>query len=323
MEQFLFKIYDVPISTLLAFLEATAVHPHEEQAQLATYAGYSVSTARKAIPSLLSLKLIMQGEDGKYVCTANSIRRGVDEETAKLVFRQALQSYRPFEAVCEGLALGESSNEAIRKSGVLLTIEANDISKFDILIKWGLAVGILQETDEGQIVLARELIIDSERDLGVINANDLESEAKARFYNSRQLGRKVTNFLDETDRKLLADALLSYMSAPRDSVEKSGQALENFLRELAQNQGFVKEAKKSNGAGQLANMLVQKAIIHSHQQKLVDAVSTVRNATAHHKDKKTLIPWTITEFAAFGTFTTTLVAIRSIYNFVYERRQTV
>ena len=280
-----------------------------------------MSTARKVLPSLLSLNLVKQ-ENGHYTSVSDEVRRGTDEETGKLFFRRALQSYRPFELLCEGLAFGEDVNEAIRKTSVLLNISESDRHKFDILIKWGTDIGILDKDNE-EVGLSRELILDPEQDLGVININDLESEAKARFYNSRQLGRAVNNFLDEVDRRLLANALLSYMSNPSDSVEKSGQALEDFLRELAQKRGFSNEAKKANGAGQLANTLLQKGVIHSHQQKLVDAVSTLRNATAHHKDKKTLAPWTITELAAFTTFTTTLVAIRSIYGFVYEGRQTL
>jgi hypothetical protein len=127
--------------------------------------------------------------------------------------------------------------------------------------------------------------------------------------------------LDETDRKLLADALLAYVAKPRDSVEKAGQAVEDFLREVAGDQGLASDAGKLNGIGQLANLLHTKGVIHNHHQKLADAVSTARNAAAHRKDKKTMTPWTITPLAAFTAYSTALTVIRSVHQYTTSGRQ--
>ena len=78
-----------------------------------------------------------------------------------------------------------------------------------------------------------------------------------------------------------------------------------------------------NGSGQLAALLVSKGLIHSHHQKVAEAVSTVRNATSHRKDKKTLAPWTITELGAFATLAQTLTAIRSIGEYTTNGRRTI
>jgi len=152
---------------------------------------------------------------------------------------------------------------------------------------------------------------------------DIESEAKARLFNARWLGRQVHNMLDEVDRQLLCDGLLKFRSDPRKSVDSTGQALEDFLREIATRNGHAAEAKKMNGAGQLAALLVSTGLIHSHHQKVAEAVSTVRNATSHWKDKKTLAPWTITEDGAFATLVQTLTAIRSISEYTTNGRQTI
>jgi len=64
-------------------------------------------------------------------------------------------------------------------------------------------------------------------------------------------------------------------------------------------------------------------MILSHHVKLIESVSTVRNAKAHSKDKKTLTPWEITEFGAFWTCAGALVAIRSIFEFTRGGAQTI
>jgi hypothetical protein len=115
--------------------------------------------------------------------------------------------------------------------------------------------------------------------------------------------------------------LLAYDARPRDSVEHTGQALEDFLREVAGDKGLAAEAGKLNGIGQLANLLHTKGVIHNHHQKLADAVSTMRNAAAHRKDKKTMTPWTITAMAAFSAHSSALTVIRSIYEYTTSGRQ--
>jgi hypothetical protein len=56
---------------------------------------------------------------------------------------------------------------------------------------------------------------------------------------------------------------------------------------------------------------------------MVDSVATIRNATAHRKDKKTLQPWELTPFGAFAALSMTLTAVRSIYLYVNTGRQTI
>ena len=158
---------------------------------------------------------------------------------------------------------------------------------------------------------------------GALAPEDVESEAKARLFNARRLGRDVHDLLDETDRSLLADSLLKHASDPRASVSASGQAIEDFLRHVADDRGLGSEARKKSGAGQLANLLYTNGVIHNHQQKLVDAAATTRNATAHRKDKKTLAPWELTPFGAFSALAMTLTAIRSIYMYVNDGSQTI
>jgi hypothetical protein len=199
---------------------------------------------------------------------------------------------------------------------------ADDEGKLHILAKWGRELGVLIGTN-GQTVLAPHIRVAVESPGVLVRHEDVESQACARLFNARQLGRAANHYVDEVDRTLLAESLLHHASDPRDSVEKAGQALEDFLRHVARDKGFDAEARACNGATQLAGKLVSLGVLHSHHANLVAAVATVRNAKAHLKDKKTLDPWEISAFAAATKLASTLVAIRSIYVFVFEGKQSI
>lgn len=316
------RIARVPVGTLSAFMEAVAVHSTSDAAELADFAGFSPKTASRALPSLETLDVVERDSAGVYRIKAEGVSRGMSADAAALILRRALLGFRPFEVLSEGLALGENAPTAARKAALLLDVDDRHTERFDVLLGWGADLGILTNGD-GSYKLTAELRTSAIEKVGGISTEDVESEAKARLYNARRLGRDAHNYLDEVDRQLLADALLEHDSTPRKSVEDSGQALEDFLRELADDNGLAAEAKKANGAGQLASLLYAKGLIHSHQQKLVDAVSTLRNATAHKKDKKTLTPWEITPLGAFSAHSMALTVIRSIYESIVNRKQTI
>jgi hypothetical protein len=316
------RIAQVPIPTLGAFLEACATHPTDDLGEVSQFAGFSASTARKAIATLESLGLIGRDHSGRYVVRAEGVRRGMDPAVRDQVIRRSLLGYRPFEALIEGIALGEETEVAIRKALRLLGLPESEASKLRTLLRLGGDFGIL-ESENGRTRLSAELESACVKETGVLSPEDVESEARARLFNARRLARDPHNYLDDTDRALLAGALLKYESDPRRSIDSSGQALEDFLRELANDQGHGPDSKKLNGAGQLADMLRIKGVIHAHHQKMVEAPATIRNAAGHRKDKKTLIPWELTPDGAFAAHAMTLTAIRSIHQYVKSRRQTI
>jgi hypothetical protein len=222
--------------------------------------------------------------------------------------------------MCEGIALGEPIEDAIRKASVLLQIPPEDRHRFQILQNWGLELLLLEEKNGG-VGLAPEIAPSSLPPTMFIKPSDVESEAKARLYVATRIGRDAYNGLDEKNRSLLAEALLVINVSPSDAVEKAGQAVENYLREVCGQQGFAADAAKLNGGSQLASLLVSKGLIHSHQVKLVDSVSMLRNAKAHHKDKKTLMPWHIGEEGALASFFSAATVIKSIDAFITTGNQ--
>lgn len=314
-----FRIWPMSIDTLHKTLQAVAAHPNSDVAALASFAGLGDSTVAKATTALCALALVSLGERG-YICTEPKITRGTSLETVRQVIRKALLNYRPFESVCEGLALGEPIEDAIRKASVLLGISAGDRPRFHTLQKWGLELLLLQEKN-GEVRLAPEIAPVSSAPSMFIKPSDVESEAKARLYVASRVGRDAYNALDENNRGLLADALLVISVKPSDAVEKAGQAVENYLRELCGQQELAADAAKLNGGSQVASLLASKTLIHSHQVKLVDSVSMLRSAKAHHKDKKTLVPWHITEEGALASFFSAVTAIKSIDAYITKGDQ--
>ena len=245
------------------------MHSTDDLERLGSYAGFSRSTAQKAVPTLETLGILKRDSGGRYKVVVEGVVRGLSDEAKQQIIRRALLGFRPFEVLIEGIALGESREDAIRKTLLLLDLHESDASKLDLLLRWASDLGIIEGTN-GEPRLIAELSVEQTDELGALAPEDVESEAKARLFGARRLGRSATNYLDEVDRGLLADALLTHESDPRKSIDASGQVIEDFLRHVAHEQGFETEAKKMSGAGQLANLLYTKGVIHNHQQKMVE-----------------------------------------------------
>lgn len=313
------SITRVPLSTLAAFLVAVAAHPHSDEGVVAQFAGgLSRTTAKRTLPILIELGLVSKDDSGKFICKVPEVERGTKPDDAVLVIKQAMHNFRPFEAVCEGLALGEPESVAVQRAALNLGLD--DPSKLSILIGWGEELKILQRLG-GSLQLAPEVMTKVAAAGSTISSAKIDSEAAARLFNASQLGRAANHYLDEQDRTLLAKAQLSIRTNPEEAVEKSGKALEDYLREIATTKGLAAEAKGQNGAGQLGLMLVGKAVIHSHHNQLIAAISTVRNMKAHHKDKKTMKPWHVTEAGAEWAVFGTLQIIRSVHAYVFKGDQ--
>lgn len=309
------KLQHVPVDTLISFLKASASHPGQVIDQIASFAGFSVATARKALGILDSLALVAKDDLGAYSCTVAAVSRAIDRESAELVVRRALHGDRRFEAICEGLALGEPESVAVRRAALLLGLSARDEENLVVLLAMGRDLGVLVDTDAG-LVLAPGLRSEAGAQDQDLLPEDVESEARARLFNSRVLGRTTNNELDEVERKLLAESLLTFRTDPALATGRSVDALEDFLRDLATEAGYGPEAKKCSGPAQLAAMLTGRGVILTHHQKLVDSCAALRSAGSHSKDKRTLAPWDITEHGALLCHIQSLVALRSIIEFV-------
>jgi hypothetical protein len=315
-------LYDVSVRALCSLLEATAANADASQEAITKFSGYGKRTAREALSSLVTLNLVERNKDGSYRASGNGISRGMGEEALRATVAAALFSYRPFEAICEGLAYKEGADEAVTRAAVKLGLGPQEESRLPILLKWGADLGLVTSVD-GRWELSKTVGRDAQEGLSLVSPEDVESEAKARLFIARRLGEDAYDFLDPADRRLLASSLVEVLTDPSQAVEDASQALEDYLREVCNDRRQSDKAKKLNGPSQLASMMLAEGLIHGHHSKFIDSVSAVRAAKAHGKDKRTLAPWSITEHGAFAATMMTLTAIRSVHEYVYGRRQSI
>lgn len=309
----------VPPTTMTNVLRSCAIHRNAGTEAISRSSAVGVTTAAKTLSVLAELGLT-SGDKFSWTCEATDLNRASDDRDLTQAIRSALLAYRPLEMLCEGLVAGESISESTRHTAVALGLDSKGESYLDLLTQWGIEFGILTLTDDGTVFLAEDLqsTVKAHAAMPIETAT---SNVEARLYVSTILGRDAFDELDEVDRHLFARAVVKCDTDPADSVEASGQALEDYLRELCGNNGLSKEASALNGAGQLANLLRKQDLIHPHHLKLVDAVSMMRNAKAHKKDKKTVAPWTVTAIGARTTFGAAAISIKSIHEWVTHKRQ--
>lgn len=284
------KFKRVPLSTLRNVLRSCAIHKGAGTESIARACAVGNGTATKALVVLSDFGLV-EGNESAWTCTSPVLDRTSNDSAVDAAIRDALLAYRPFESICEGLIAGESLNQATRHTAVAFGLGKQAEACLNLLVQWGIELEVLADGDH--ISLSDDLQVGVES-LAAIPVTTVSSIAETRLYISTLLGRDAFDELDEVDRGLLVMAVKNCDSDPAVSVEASGQALEDHLREFCISNGFAQEASKLNGAGQLAGLLRQHNLIHPHHVKLIDSTSMLRNAKAHKKDRETVVPWNIT-----------------------------
>jgi len=307
-------LYDLPPETLGSFLEATAVHPHEDRTTVAEFAGFKAETARKALSTLATLGAVELDGSRRHSCAISGIRRGASSAHLRRCLRDQILSFRPFMLVAEGLAFGEPVATAIRKACVQLGLEGEAKSSIQVLVRLAVSHGLIEDYG-GDMTLHREIAPKFELPPDTFTISDMESTAKARLYIAKVLGRVAFEALDEIDIKLMSEALVGHHADPGKAATDSGKALEDYLRDVASKHNLVAEASERSGASQLCDLLLSKSLVHKRHKHMVDAVGTTRNAKAHNKDQQTLKIWEMTPLGAFYSILGCLLAIRSVEAF--------
>jgi len=311
------KFRRVPLPTLRNVLRSCAIHKGAGTELIARACSVGNGTATKALIVLSDFGLVL-GDGSSWTCASPMLGRASSDSAVDAAIREALLAYRPFESICEGLIAGESFDQAARHTAVAFDLNKQAEGSLSLLVQWGIELGILTNGDPVSLSDDLQAGVDS---LAAMPVTSVSSTAETRLYISTLLGRDAFDELDEVDRGLIVSAVQKCDSDPAASVEASGQALEDHLREVCILNGFGQEASKFNGAGQLGGLLRQHNLIHSHHVKLIDAASMLRNAKAHKKDKQTVAPWNITPLGARTAFGATTLAIKSIHDWISNKRQ--
>ena len=89
------RLDELPIATLGAFMEACATRKTSDLQELSVFAGFSVSTGRKAVRTLEALGVIQRADDATYSIAVEGVTRGMSGDAKEQIIRRALLASAP------------------------------------------------------------------------------------------------------------------------------------------------------------------------------------------------------------------------------------
>lgn len=274
--------------------------------------GTKTRKAREAIKAAGELKLLDISD--KFVPASH------DEQ--RLLFRKALQSFEPFIDFIMFLEKGNDPYEAARKVRSIFGVERNTEDVLWVLREWGSFAGILSEDNYKLIDEFKALKQSSVSKLLL----EVDNELRAKLYLRKILGDAIKHLTDEENS--LIKAILNIQKDPRTSIQTAGEALEDYLREIAKIRDV--DVSKQNGILQIAEALRKSGVIAGkHVQVLkglqvfldrdiFEEFSAFRNMAHHGKDKKEMRKWELSEELALSYIIQVLLCIKSLYYYVVE-----
>lgn len=312
------KLHPMPVDTILRVAEAVDFLGTSSREKVARFAGVGSTTAYKALLNASHLGFVRKASGENYIYVYMNPLKGIPVAEKRYLFQQLLQSYRPFEVLCQFLSYGNDESAAMRKAGVVLGDTNLEKNAFAALSKWGVDIGILSRGKSGALRLAETL----KEELKAIS-EALEIKLGNEFEIGLYLGRRLTaqcyEFLENPERQRLIQAFTDSGENPEKSCEENGKAFENFLRLIARMKGV--DISNRNGIGQVAEELAKQGVVHTKHKNMCLAVSAVRTVSAHDRDKVSNIPWTKTPEMAHAVLSYSLNVMRSIYLWVFEGKQ--
>lgn len=312
------KLYPMPVNTILRITEAVDFLGTVPLNEVARFAGVGSTTAYKALVNASRLGFVKKVSGENYTYVHMNPLKGKPAAEKRYLFQQLMQSYRPFEVLCQFLSYGEDESAAMRKAGVVLGDGNLDKNAFIALSKWGVDIGILARDKSGALRLAQTLKEELKAISEALEIN-LGNEFEVGLYLGKRLTAQCYEFLQEPERQRLVQAFMNSEKNPEKSCEENGKAFENFLRLIAKIKGI--DVSNQNGIGQVAQELAKQGVIHTKHKNMCLAVGAVRTVSAHDRDKVSNIPWTKTPGMAHAVLNYSLSVIRSIYLWVFEGKQ--
>ena len=307
--------------TFLKVLDGMAWRNGSSIEDIAHFSGFGASTVRNAVRNATELKLVSMGKNGSSgrVTIDAAFRAKLSRDEQLAIVRERLQNSQFFQIVCEFLSRGESTNAAVRKAAAISANDVRDIQHVLPLLELAVDVGLLEK--QGKVFhLSTSIPAAPTEEAGVLTSQ-LDSEMAAVLFVSNRLGTELFHSLERSEQTRLCHALRDHTSNPEKSTEDAGKALESYLRLIGHNAGH--NMKGFNGVAEIADFLGAPArmVIHPKHRDLIKATSTVRNCSAHERDKFTNQPWRRTPEMALTNVLWALHIVRSIAAWLNKREQ--
>lgn len=301
-------------------LEAIAWNKPCSYQDILAFTGLSKPTVNNALKILGSLSLVNEGEAEKLFFVVDEFDKHLSSQDKILVVRKYLQHWSFFQVLCGFLDNSNGHKIAIRKTLAFFKIdEGHTVSAKNVL---QLATDLNVLTFDGKEYYISETLKHPPHETE-INGVELTSEMAAQLFLSKKLTPEIFYSLENPEKEKLTKALLNYRIDPEKSCEYAGQALENYLRLVGIHAG--EDLTSCDGMGQIADYLGSKTrlIIHPRHREIAKTVSTIRNSSAHDRDKLTSDPWIQTSEIALVNVLLVIQLIKSIHGWTVSRSQII
>ena len=316
-----YRIYKIDAQTIIKCVELYGkfkdVNNKADYTKIADGLGIHTRKAREALKAAEELKLL--NTSSKFVSAS--------PEEQKLLFRKALQSFKPFVDFIFFLEKGDTPDEAVRKIKSLYNVERNPKDILWVFKKWGTFADIfLKDTFE----LANELKNSKPSMIGELLLQ-MDNELKAKLWLAKVLG-DAKKYITNEEHDSLTEAILHIQKNPRRSVQSAGEVLEDYLRKIANDRNI--DVSKKNGIFQIAEELSKNGVIASKHvpilkglqvfldRDIFDGLAAFRNMAHHGKDKKEMKKWELSEELALSYVIQVVLCIKSLYYYLIEEQLT-
>ncbi|WP_276356456.1 hypothetical protein [Cohnella caldifontis] len=306
----------VSLSSLIEVLEAITWNMPCSIKDIIAFTGFSRTTVNNALKISISLDLVNESENLYKIVEEYDKNLSLNDK--KVIITKHLQNLKLFQVLCGFLQSSTVHVDAIRKTLVFCKIDHKySDSVKNVLL---LAVDLNLITFDGTNYSISESIAHPPHELE-IDEVQLNSEIAVRLFLSKRLSPELFHSLENPEKDRLTLAFLHYKSDPERSCEHSGQSLENYLRYIGVKEGV--DLTSCDGIGQIADYLSGKGrlIIHPRHRDIAKSISSIRNSSAHDRDKLTSDPWIKTSEIALANALLVIQLIKSIHGWVTSKAQ--
>jgi hypothetical protein len=216
-----------------------------------------------------------------------------------VILRFHLEAFRPYALFRDRLVAGETPESAARQVGVKYGLAADTHEIERALKDFGAyCKGLSYSEDQ---TLRAHVNTELLAELLAIHQEVLDDRAAVQAHILDRVGPDAAGFLSGPAMDSLVDGYLSLIKDrdPRASVFHLGNAIEQFLKDLADREPALTVPKKVKTMGQYAQLLKDSERLRSKQYQIVMALVGLRNAADHQGDGEIdNNQWTIQEETA-------------------------
>ncbi|KKO52347.1 hypothetical protein [Paenibacillus sp. DMB20] len=306
----------VSLKSLLEVLDAIAWNKNCTLSDIMSFTGLSKPTVAVAIRNSVFLDLVKENKQTYGI--SDNFDRNFTYEAKKVILREKLQEWEMFQNLYGFLVTSDGYASAIRKTLAFCKIDNKYSSGMKNMLHFAADLGIL--VFDGQEYSTNDTFQHTPHETELLEAN-LNSEMAAKLFLTKTLTPELFHSLDTPEKDRLTKAILFYKTDPESSCQYAGQALENYLRFIGINAG--EDLTSCDGLGQIADYLAGKGrlIIHPRHRDIAKSVASIRNSSAHDRDKLTSDPWIKTSEIALSNFLLVIQLIKSIHVWVATKSQ--